>query len=297
MKSSTVYAQVITAACFWGANFVLAGPVLADMTPLWAAALRFVLGALLMLVIVRWQGESLAAAIRAHAGVYLLLGAVGIGAFNILFFYALRDTSAANASLIMATNPLLTTLLAALLLGEQPGARHLAGIPLALIGVTVVISAGDWTRLAALHVARGDVLMLAANLAWALYNVLGRRYMPRDASSVVNTTLVMTAGAVLLFAVALGSAVMPAMPGIQAMVALLIMTVAGTVLAYLFWNNGIALLGASRTALFLNFVPVFAMLIGAVTGVLPTLAQLAGGLLVIGGISLSMLPQRKLAVS
>lgn len=296
MKSGAVYAQVLAASLFWGANFVLAGPVLVDLTPLWAAALRFVIGALLMLAIARWQGENLSDSVRSHAWVYFMLGAVGIGAFNILFFYALRDTSAANAALIMATNPLLTTLLAAAILGEQPTARHLAGIPLALFGVTVVVSGGDWHRLAALHVARGDLLMLGANLAWALYNVLGRRYMPKG-SAVVNTTLVMSAGAVLLLVVALGSGSVPAMPGAHALLALMVMTVAGTVLAYLFWNNGIARLGAGKTALFLNFVPVFAMLIGSVTGVLPTAAQLVGGMLVLGGISLSMLPQRKLAMS
>lgn len=293
MKSSTVYFQVMVATMFWGANFVLAGPVLVDLSPLWAAALRFVLGATLMLIVARWHGEKLWRAARSHAWAYLLLGAVGIASFNLLFFYALQETSATNAALIMATNPLLTTLLAALVLGEQPSARHLAGIPLALLGVTVVITGGIWTHLLNLHMAHGDVLMLGANLAWALYNVLSRKFMPKD-STIVNTTLVMCAGGILLLLVALGSGSLPAVPGPSAALALAIMTIAGTVLAYLFWNNSIAQLGASHTALFLNFVPVFAMLVGSITGVLPTLAQLVGGALVVAGISLSMLPQRKL---
>ena len=296
MKPYTIYALVTASTLFWGANFVLAGPVLADLPPLWAAALRFVLGATVMFAIARVRSEDLLAPARAHAWVYVLLGTVGICAFNLMFFYAMRSTSAVNAALIMATNPLLTTLLAAVLLGERPNARHLAGLPLALFGVTVVISSGDLHRLIGLHVDRGDLLMLGANLAWAFYNVLGRRYMPKR-SSIANTTLVMSAGAVLLLLVAISSGATPHVPGLKAGLALAMMTVGGTVLAYLFWNTGIARLGAGHTALFLNLVPVFAMLIGIVIGAIPTLPQLIGGLLVISGISLSMLPKRRLAIS
>jgi len=296
MKPHTIYSLVTLSTLFWGANFVLAGPVLADLPPLWAAASRFVLGALVMFAISRVRSEELLAPARAHAWVYLLLGSIGICAFNVLFFYAMRSTSAVNAALIMATNPLLTTLLAALFLGERPNARHLAGLPLALFGVTVVISSGQLHRLIGLHIDRGDLLMLGANLAWAFYNVFGRRYMPRR-SSLTNTTLVMSAGAVLLVIVAISSHATPHVPGLKAMTALALMTIGGTVMAYLFWNTAIAQLGAARTALFLNLVPVFAMLIGIAIGAVPTLPQLIGGVLVISGISLSMLPKRQLAMN
>ncbi len=296
MKPRIVYTLVTFSALFWGANFVLAGPVLAELPPLWAAALRFILGALLMFVISRARSEELLAPARAHAWVYLLLGSVGVCAFNVLFFYAMRTTSAVNAALIMATNPLLTMLLAAMLLGERPNARHLAGLPLALFGVTVVISGGHLQRLLGLHINRGDLLMLGANLAWALYNVFVRRYMPKR-SSLTNTTLVMSAGAILLTLIALSNSSIPHVPGLKAISALAMMAIGGTVLAYLFWNTGIAQLGAARTALFLNLVPVFAMLIGVVIGAIPTLPQLIGGILVISGISLSMLPKRQLAMN
>lgn len=296
MNPVTVYTLVSFSALFWGANFVLAGPVLADLPPLWAAASRFVLGTLLMFAISRARQQKLLGPARAHAGVYVLLGSLGICAFNVLFFYALRTTSAVNAALIMATNPLLTTLLAALLLGERPNLRQLAGLPLALFGVTVVISGGQLHHLLGLHIDHGDLLMLGANLAWAFYNVFGRRYMPKH-SSLTNTTLTMSAGALLLLIVATSSSAIPHMPGSKAMLALAMMTVGGTVLAYLFWNTGIAVLGAARTALFLNLVPVFAMLISIVIGTVPTLPQLIGGMLVIGGISLSMLPRRQLVVN
>jgi drug/metabolite transporter (DMT)-like permease len=285
----TTYLLVMVSAFFWGANFVLAGPVLADLTPLWAAALRFLLGASLMIAIAVLKREDLPALLRRNAGTYLLLGTVGITFFNLFFFYALRTTSAANAALIMATNPLITTLLAAVILGEMPTPRHLAALPVALAGVVVVMTHGNVEGLASLRIAQGDVLMLAANVSWALYNVLGRKYMPRE-SPLGNTALVMASGAALLFCISLASGTPMAVPGARAGMALAVMAVGGTVLAYLFWSIGIIRLGAARTAIFLNLVPVFAMLIGAASGTSPTAAQLAGGLLVLGGVSISMFP-------
>ncbi len=294
MANFNVYLLVMASAFFWGANFVLAGYVLNDLPPLWAAALRFLLGAALMFAISGFRREEVLSLARRHAPAYVMLGTVGIVLFNVFFFYALQTTSAANAALIMATNPLLTTLLAAAILGERPAMRHLAALPVALIGVGVVIVHGDVSQLTALKVSRGDLLMLVANTAWALYNVLARRYMPQ-ASPLGNTTWVMSVGAALLFGVALASGAPVAALGGKAALALALMAVGGTVLAYLFWTIGIMRLGAARTSIFLNLVPVFAMLLGMAFGTTPTMAQLAGGALVLGAVTLSMAPSRATA--
>lgn len=292
MGITTVYLLVTASAFFWGANFVLAGPVLADLPPLWAAAIRFLLGAALMFIVAAVRRERLLTLLRRYAGAYLLLGTVGITAFNLLFFFALQSTSANSAALIMAINPLLTALLAAAFLGEKLAPRHLLALPVALLGVLVVISHGSIGRLASLTFSSGDLLMLGATLSWAMYNVLTRRYMPQG-SAIANTSWIMLVGAVLLLATAIGSNSHLHTLDIKAGIAMSIMVVGGTVLAYLFWGIGIARLGAARTAIFINLVPVFAMLVGAFLGTLPSAAQLAGGLLVLGGVTLSMLPSRR----
>lgn len=287
MRISTVYLLVTASAFFWGANFVLAGPILADLPPLWAAAMRFVLGAALMFAIAGVRRENLLSLLKQHAPTYIMLGAVGITGFNLFFFYALQSTSANSAALIMATNPLLTALLAVAFLGERLTSRHLVALPLALIGVAVVISHGDLNKLESLTFARGDLLMLAANLSWAMYNVLMRRFMPQGAP-IANTTWVMAAGAILLASIALGSDAHIGGLDIKAGIAMAIMVVGGTVAAYLCWGIGIARLGAARASIFLNLVPVFAMLVGSFLGTLPSTAQIVGGLLVLGGVSISM---------
>jgi len=296
MPSNKVYLLATATAFFWGTNFVLASTVLTDLSPLWAAALRFLLGAGLMLAIAMRHGLDLLGLARRHAAVYLFLGLIGIAGFNLLFFQAMKTTSADNGALIMATNPLLTTLLAALLIGERASRRQLLALPVALAGVAVVVSHGSLTRLMNLQLAEGDLLMLAANLTWAAFNVGSRRLMPTT-SPVGNTALMMAAGAAILTAAAVAGGGALALPGLHAVLALAIMAVAGTVLAYLFWGLAIRQLGAGRTSLFLNLVPVFAMLVGGLMGSLPTPAQIAGGLLVLAGVMTAMLPTRRPAMA
>jgi len=290
MANPGIYGLAALAAVFWGANFNLAAPVLADLPPLEAAAGRFTLAALIMVAITLWRREGLAmlATARRHGGALSLLGLVGIAGFNLLFFDAMRTTSAVNGALVMATNPLLTALLAAVSLGEKPSARQIQALPLALAGVAVVILGGGREAGA---IGIGDLEMLGADLAWAAYNVLSRRLMPAGAQF-ANVTVVMAAGAaVLLVAAGIDGATL-ALPGPKASAALLAMAGLGSVLAYLFWSQAIARIGAGRTALFMNVVPVAATLIATLGGAWPSGAQLAGGGLVIASVVYAMLPSR-----
>ncbi|MBX9635344.1 MAG: DMT family transporter, partial [Magnetospirillum sp.] len=156
-------------------------------------------------------------------------------------------------------------------------------------GVAVVLLGGGAT----LALSQGDALMLGANLCWAFYNVLGRRLMPVG-SGLANTAGVMVMGAVVLSAAAWVAGAPVILPGPQAGTALAAMAVGGTVLAYLFYNAGLARLGAGRTALFMNLVPVTTMVIAAISGTPPSLLQLAGGLVTVGAVTVAMLPSRKL---
>jgi len=145
---------------------------------------------------------------------------------------------------------------------------------------------------ARLQVGDGDLLMLAGNLCWAFYNVMAGKMLPRDVGGVANTTGVMVAGAAALSLAAVAAGAPLAAPGADALGSLLLMSVGGSVLAYLFWNAGIARLGAARTALFLNLVPVSSMVISAFEGHPPTWVQLAGGAIVIGAVSVASLGGR-----
>jgi drug/metabolite transporter (DMT)-like permease len=279
-----VYSVLALATIIWGANFNLVKHVLADMDALTAAAARFDIAALVMIVICLVRGERIP--LLRHGVAYATLGLVGICGFNVLFFFGMRSTSAVNGALIMAGNPLLTAALAFALTGVRLNWRQIAALPIACAGVAFVVLGGG----AHWQLERGDLLLLGASLSWALYNVLVGQRLPRDVSSLANTTGVMTAGAVGLSALALVDAAPIHVPGTDALVSLLLMSLGGSVLAYLFWNAAIARVGASRAALFINLVPVSSMVIAALEGQAPTWAQQVGGAVVIGAVLVASWP-------
>ena len=286
VSSPRVYSILALATIIWGANFNLVKHVLADMNALTAAAARFDIAALVMLVICLVRGERIP--FVRHGATYATLGLVGICGFNVLFFFGMRSTSAVNGALIMAGNPLLTAALAFVMTGVRLNQRQIVALPIACAGVAFVVLGGG----AHLQLERGDLLLMGASLSWALYNVLVGQRLPREVSSLANTTGVMTAGAVGLTALALVDSAPVHVPGTDALVSLLLMSLGGSVLAYLFWNAGIARVGAPRAALFINLVPVTSMVIAALEGQAPTWVQQVGGAVVIGAVLLASWPVR-----
>ncbi len=292
MGSLNAYGLAALAAMFWGANFNLAGIVLTDLPPMEAAAGRFVLAALIMLAITLYRGEGVAMLRTArHHGLKLAaIGVVGIAGFNLFFFDAMQTTSAINGSLIMASNPLVTALLASILLKEKLPRRQIAAMPVAFAGVACVILGGRAVN--GMTIGIGDLEMLGANLIWAFYNVMTRKLTP-PGPQFANVTVVMISGATVLSVATLVEGSPLVMPGIGAGSGLLVMAVFGSVLAYLFWSIAITRMGAGRTSLFLNLLPVFATTIASLGGEPPGPAQLAGGAVVIAAVIYAMIPERK----
>ncbi len=285
MGQSLTYAMVIMATVLWGANFNLSKPVLAELHPLLAGTLRFIVAAAFLLTLAAWQRQPVR--LIRHIRAYGTLGVLGVVGFNLLFFYGMQRTSAINGALIMATNPLVTALLAATILGERLSARQIMAFPLALAGVGVVVL-GDG---ASLVPAVGDQMIMAANLLWAVYNILAKRMMPTQEGGLANTAALMMIGTLVMIPLTLIAApVPPHLPDVRAILALIAMAVGGSALSYLFWNAALSRLGVSRTALFLNLVPVAAMVISTLGGTIPAPVQLVGAALTLGAVSMAMMP-------
>lgn len=268
------------AAVFWGANFNLARPVLAEMGPYIAGASRYVLAAALMILLLWVKKERLA---WQHWQAYLLLGVVGVFGFNLFFFLGMQTSSAVNGALIMGLNPLLTAVLGYLILGDRPANQQLIAFPIGIAGVAIVVLGAG----AQLSISVGDAYILIANFNWALYNVLVKKMMPKHVSGIASTSAVMAVGAFALALVAGIQGDSLVWPGMHAAAALCMMSLGGGVLAYLFWNASISQLGPAKAAIFLNLVPVTTMVIAAFEQRPPTQAQLFGALLVISAVTFS----------
>lgn len=288
MNHFKTYLMATMAAIFWGANFNLARPVIAEMGPYVAGASRYVLAAAVMVLIAQMRKEAIPA---QHWKAYLTLGVVGVFGFNLFFFLGMETSSAINGALIMALNPLLTAVLGYVILRDKPSKQQLLAFPIGIAGVAIVVLGAG----AQLKVAVGDIYILIASLNWALYNVLVKKMMPKQVGGIANTAGIMTVGAMALSIAAIMHGDHVVVPTLHAGAALLTMSLGGGVLAYLFWNASISHLGPSKAAIFMNLVPVTTMVIAAFEHVPPNHAQLLGAMLVISAVTFSSVSVSKTA--
>jgi drug/metabolite transporter (DMT)-like permease len=276
-------ALVNLATLTWATNISLGRFLREDIGPLTLAAARFALAAPIFAALL-WRRP--AAERRLGRDRWLLLGMAlcGVVAFAPTLYLGLRYTTAVNATLINGFGPLITGLLASLLIGEPMSRRQAGGALVALVGIAVLISGGSTAFWQGPMANPGDLILVGAVTLWGLYSVLGRRLM-RHRSALSATALSSFLGLPLLVMAAMWEVrVLPPRLSPQLLLALLYIGVAPTVGGFLAWNAGVRRLGASGAMVFYNTLPLYGALLGYfVLGEPMGLPHLAGGVLVIGG--------------
>lgn len=284
---SLVYIKLLFVALFWGGTFI-AGRVLAQqMPPMTAASGRFAV-AVVLLVLLAWKLEGgLPRLSRRQLGTTAALGLTGIFLYNLCFLAALSRMPAGRTALFVALNPIVTALASALLFRERLGWVKWLGIMLAFCGTAVVITHGDLAGL--LHgggVGAGELFMFCGISSWAAYTLIGRLAL-RGLSPIAATTYAAMWGlGFLLVGAAFEFSSVPWRSyGWQVWAAIGYLGVFGTVIGFVWYYEGVKALGASRTSVFNNLVPVVSIALAAAFLGEPVLASmLVGGAVTIAGV-------------
>jgi len=264
-SNGLAYACLVFAALAWGGNFVIARAVHADIPPIALSFWRWTVALAILLPFTLRGLIRDRAIIRREAKTFALLALTGIATFHSLVYIGLNLTSATNAGLVYATVPVFVALFARILRGDRIRPVQYIGIALSLAGVAVLLTRAELDVLLGLSFNAGDVWLFAATAIWGLYTVLAMR-QPRDLSR--NTGL----AAILLFGVpmilpfyvweSLTERTMPLGP--TTYIAVGYVAVFASILAYIAFNNAVAIVGPNRTGPFANLTPVFAIVLGIV---------------------------------
>lgn len=256
-----------------------------ELPPFTLAALRWVVALLVVLPFIAARRARLSLA-RGWWPTVVVLGVTGVALYTAFVYLALRSTSTLNASIIQAAIPMVTALLAALVLGTRVGGRAWLGMLAAFVGVAWIVSAGQLAALLTLAVHLGDAIMVANVFLWAIYTLVGQRIF-RAHDSIVVTFYAILVGLAVLWPIALWEmrgSTWPTPSGAM-ILALLYIGIFPSVAAYVLWNRGVAAVGASRAAVFVNLLPAYtAVLAALVLGERIALHHVVGGLLVAGGV-------------
>lgn len=286
------YVYLILTTFFWAATFHLGKYAIGYVSPLSAAAWRFILAGAVLAVYVQWHKGWDLRALRRNAWPMIAMGIIGVFGFNVALFLGLQHTSAVNCALIMAFNPAMTAVFSAVLNREVITSRQIAGFLVSLLGVMVIITRGSLHNLLTLSFSRGDLLILLGCACFAAYGVIPKRFVKQMPTMLLTTGTLIVGAVALTITATLTTHDLFVMPAPNAIAAVIAMALFGSVIAYLWWNRSIAQLGPARAANFINLVPTFTALIGAALGQAISAAQITGALLVIAGVLITTSQQR-----
>lgn len=287
-----VYLKLVITTAFWGGAFI-AGRHLAQYMPHFLAASgRFVSALVPLFAFALTVGGGLQRLDRRNLVATVLLGATGVFAYNTFFLAGLAHIPASRAALIVALSPVMTMFVMRLLTHERWTALRVAGVLISLLGVTLVITRGEFGAALSQAAGLGELYIFIAVLAWVAYTVLGR-YALQGMNAVSATTWSTLWGTLMLAGPAAfelwGGKV--AMPDTLSWLAMAYLGVFGTAVAFFWYNQGVAAVGPASATLFTNLVPVFAVIFSVLLlGERPVPTSLFGGLMVVIGVILANRP-------
>jgi drug/metabolite transporter (DMT)-like permease len=285
-------ALLILPPVLWAGNAVVGRALVGLVPPLALSFLRWSLAGLILLPFV-WNGvRRHAPQLRARWRDVVLMGVLGVGAYNSFQYLALQTSTPINVTLIAASTPVFALAVGALFFGERVRAAQWTGAALSIAGVLWVLARGELARLAAFTVAPGDLIMLLANFTWTVYTWLLRTRRP-DVPLGPLLGVQIGVGALAIAPLAAAEAALGATFTWNAtsLAGLAYVAVLPSIVAYYCWDRGVAHAGAVLPMYFVNLTPLFAALLSTLLlGEAPHLFHVVGLVLILAGIQLASRP-------
>jgi len=285
-----IYAKLFLTAVFWGGTFV-AGRVLArEVEPYAGSFLRFLVASVCMFPLVRHLEGRLQSLGRKPALFVFLSGMTGVFLYNVFFLTGMQTVQAGRASVIVASNPVLISLFAALLFrGEKMTLLKAVGVALSVCGAVYVITRGNPGEILQGAIGRGELFIFGCVASWVSYSLIGKIVM-RDVRPVSAVTYACLVGSAALLPPALveGMAGSLGSYSLAAWLSIVYLGFFGTCLGFIWYYEGIREIGPSKAGVFINFVPISAVIMSFfLLGESIDASLLIGAALVLSGIYLT----------
>lgn len=270
----------------WGGGVIASKLVAMGFPAFTAAGIRTGIASLVFLPLIFYSDRSFPKLSRSDLLKFLGLGACGYTAYTSLYFWGMRFTTASHGALMNGMVPIVTAILAALLIGERLGPVKTGGVIITTAGGALIVFTsasglgGDATVL-------GDMIMLGAAASWSLYTIYTKPLM-RQFSPTTVTGVSCFFGTAMLIPLALltdfsSSSLQSASS--TSWGALLYTALGSMAIAYILWNYGVKRIGATRTAVFGNIAPIWALVLTMpIMGEQLGIFHLIAAVLVLGGV-------------
>ena len=277
--------KLLLTALFWGGTWIAGRVAVQEISPFAIASWRFLIASLALGSLLylregrpRWS---------RHDWLMLTsLGLTGIFIYNIFFLYGLKRVEAGRGALVVALIPALIALADWLLFRQPMTPRKALGVALALFGCLLVVTHGHPTRLFTGEIGLGEWLLLGSTLSWVCYTLISRYCSTRFSPLAMTFGGCFTGWLMLTVAALVNHSLFAfAEATWRGGLSIVFLGLFGTAMAFTWYSEAITRIGSTKAAAFINLVPVFAVLLGAVLlDERLGSAVLAGGVLIIAGV-------------
>lgn len=257
-----IHLSLLLVALFWGVTFVAVKYLVTRIGPVHVLLLRVGFSSACFAVLLALTRRSIPSFPASVWRRMALIAFAGVVVNNLAIAYGQSYISAALASLIVTSNPIFTTVISRLLLGEEFTRRKMAGIGLAAVGFLIVLLFGGSGAKFSVDNAIGVLILVCAPFGWAFYTVLAKPLLAEYEPHVIAglTTIL---GALMLSPLLLFNLdIVHDIAGFDGRewLAALTMSVLAIFVAYILWYRGLRGLQPTQVAVYIYMVPFFGVL-------------------------------------
>ena len=284
-----IYIKLVLTMIFWGGTFISGRMLAGHVPPSIAAFLRFATAATVLLIVLYRRNGRLPTLPTRLLLPIICLSLTGVFSYNMLFFWGLQSVAAGRASVIIANNPVFIAVFASLIFRERLGLIKSLGVPISVTGAVIAVSNGDVAGLLSGGFGRGDLMIFGCVVSWVAFSLIGKAvidHIPPLTAIFYTSTL----GALLLLFPAILDGLFETLGKYTFLdwgnIAFL--GIFGTALGFVWYYEGIEHIGATRAGLYINLVPISAIILAFLfLGEPVTFSLLVGTVLVLAGVYLT----------
>ncbi len=259
------YLLLILAVLFWSGNFIVGRGIHNEIPPMtlafwrWAVALLIILPFSLRHIVHQFD------IIRRNLKILTVLAILSVTNFSIFIYMALKLSTATNTVLINSMIPIFIVMVSWLGFKERITLRQSIGIAISLAGLMFIIANGNLSTLISVRFSKGDLWTICAGISWALYSVFLRKCpMELNPLSFLATLIIIGIFFILPFYIwemSTGKTMNISQASIGSIVYVALFA---SILAYIFWNKAIQIIGANKTGIFIHLMPIFSIILAII---------------------------------
>lgn len=284
MKNTGILLKLAGTSLIWALIFFWGKVALESWSALSLGAWRFLIAAVCIVPATVLTEKIERSLLFQNLVPLVLMALIGITFFNGFLFHGIANTSPVNASLIMAICPALVAVLSSCWQKTQLTKFQFLGLSLSLSGVCMIILNDQASGFGNLSLRRGDASVLLACACWAIYSCIPIKYIHGMSAFQIAAVTISIGAMFNLIVAGLFVQDLFVIPSAESFLALLGLSIFGVVVAFVWWQQGLRVIGSEKAAIFMNLVPPLTMLVGASLGQSINGVQLVGCALVLGGV-------------